>query len=293
MTSLLLGAALTLVINGEADLKSVRHNRVLKSQIQKLLKSSPPQLQALLKELGIEPLRHVDRVQVALRHYAGSQKEEPIVILHGRFSPKKFRKVWAATKQDTGLKETSILGKKAYEGKGRLPMFVVESDRKVLVGRRHDLEQAMKGRMNSKGLPKHMRQAHVWFRVQHTLDGRQIVGSQAKQDPIVDLVEFQLHASLKGAWLHGGVEVETTSETAAKELEVMLSHRFGALRQTLKKQLQVRVKKNRLSIALKMRVAEFVKLRLPVVPPAPPSAHVPGLAPDQPMSLPPDSALSP
>ena len=151
MNCLLLGAALSLAINGEADLKSVRHNPVLKKQIQSLLKSSPPQLQALLKELGIDPLRHVDRVQVALRHYAGSQKEEPVVILHGRFFPKKFRKVWAATKQDTGLKETTFLGKKAYEGKGRLPMFVVESARKVLVGRRHDLEQVMKGRMNSKG----------------------------------------------------------------------------------------------------------------------------------------------
>ena len=57
--------------------------------------------------------------------------------------------------------------------------------------------------------------------------------------------------------------------------------------------LQIRVKKNRLSIALKMRFAEFVQLRLPDAPSTPSSPHVPGLAPDQPMSLPPDSALSP
>ena len=117
--------------------------------------------------------------------------------------------------------------------------------------------------------------------------------SQAKQDPIADLVELQLHASLKGAWLHGGVEVETTSEAAAKELQTMLDQRFGPLLETLKKKLQIRVKKNRLSIALKMRFAEFVQLRLPDAPSTPSSPHVPGLAPDQPMSLPPDSALSP
>ena len=267
MNIVLLSAAAFLV-DGEVDLKPFRANPSVTAAVQRLLAEGPPPLRQFLEEIGLDPLRDVDRVKLRLRQPVSGRVGAPLAVLEGRFHPKRIHSSWAKNKSKTGIKAKKLHGKTSYEGSPGTPMFAVDSARRILVGHKNVVGQAIAGTLpKARKIPPFLRGAPVWMRFSIDETARRELARREPGSPMVEIHEVQLRAKLVGDRVKAKVRVRTDSPDVASGLSLMLS--VGLTTQThpssikLGRSMKTRVQGNVLLIDFDMRVNEMMALRPP------------------------------
>jgi hypothetical protein len=277
MSSTLIFAAALFIIDGDVDTRFLNKNKAMRAAVAQLLEQSPQQFRLFLEELGFDPVRDLKRVEFRLSIPAGEpgpkDKDDLFVIVHGNFHPKRIHSSWAKAKKHTPIKQIKLEGKTAYDGGPKQPMFVIESNKKVLFGMKDVLRQALRGELpKMRKVPPFLRQSKAWVRFRSTPEARKKILKEQQASPFAEIHEIQLRAALVGETLEAKMRMRMRSPEAATGMKMMVN--LGLMNSNhpssmkLGRSLSYRIQGNTLMVDFKMKVAELMALQ-PPPPPAP------------------------
>ena len=273
MINALVLSAAVFIIDGEVDVKGLAKAKPAKRALVQFMKEGPPQLEPFLKEIGFNPLRDLDRLSFRMTQPVDKNEPgDPLIVMDGRFHPKRIHSSWAKNKNKTRIVARKIAGKTSYEGRPNSPIFAVDSKNRIVAGHKSMVTKALNGKLEKlRKIPPFLRDAKLWFRFRSTAEARRHILKTQEASPMAEIHEIQARAGLAGDKVKAKFRIRTRSPDAASGIKLMIS--MGLMNSNhpssmrLGRALSYRIQGSTLSIDFSMPLQQIMALRAPPPPP--------------------------